>query len=70
MSRVQIRDLPQSAEVSAKEMERVFGGNGNPMPPIPSFGVGTGPQRGDLVAIGGGLSGPIASVVPVPDPPF
>ena len=70
MSRIQIQDLPQSAEISAKEMERVFGGNGAPIPPIPTLGVSIAPQRGGLVAIGANPSGPISSVDPVPAPPF
>ena len=52
MSRIQIRDLPQSAKISAKAMQRVLGGSGGvPMPPVPTFGVSVAPQRVGLVAI-------------------
>lgn len=68
MSRIQIQDLPQSAEISAKEMERVFGGNGAPMPPIPTLGVSIAPQRVGLVAMGGQLLSPISAEDPEPNP--
>ena len=68
MSRIQIQDLPQNAKISAKEMERVFGGNGNPIPPIPTLGVGIAPQRAGLLAYYDHPQAPLMGDNPGPGP--
>ena len=74
MSRVQIQDLPQSAKISVKEMERVLGGNGSPIPPVPTFGVSIAPygplapQRAGLVAYYDHPQAPLMGLDPGPGP--
>ena len=68
MPRIQIQDLPQNAKISAKEMERVFGGNGTPLPPVPFLGVSISPGRGGPVAYYDHPQAPLMGLDPGPGP--
>lgn len=70
MSRIEIRDLPSDAKVSAREMARVLGGGATPIPPVPVLDVAIDPQRAGLVAIEGNPLGPIVVDHPEPSPVF
>ncbi len=70
MAKIAIEDLSKDMTVSRKEMEQVLGGNGNPIPPIPTFGVSIALQRAGLVAIDEAPPGPIKVDNPDPGPIF